>query len=57
MGARVGIKVFRKEFHTHIHLNYVRVNFLFCKKYKKYKINKKKEIKIQNTKKYIILQQ
>ena len=30
--VRVKIQVFRKKLHTHIHLNYVRVEFLSCKK-------------------------
>ena len=28
--ARVRVQVFRREFHTHIHLDYVRVKFLSC---------------------------
>ena len=36
-GVRVGIQVFRKEFHTYIHLNYIRVEFLSCIKKKKMK--------------------
>ena len=33
------IQVFKREFHTHIHLNYVKVEFLSCKKKKKKKTN------------------
>ena len=33
--VRTGIQVFRKDFHTHIRLDYIRVEFLSC-------INKKK---------------
>ena len=32
---RTGIQVFRGEFHTHIHLNYVKVEFLSCIKINK----------------------
>ena len=28
-GAKAGVQVSRREFHTHIHLNYVIVEFLF----------------------------
>ena len=45
--ARVGVQVSRKEFHTYIHLDYDKVDFLSCiKKKKKIKtfINKKKKI-------------
>ena len=31
-GARVRVQVFRKEFYTHIHLNYAKLEFLSCKK-------------------------
>ena len=33
--ARVGVQVSRKEFHTHIHLDYDKVDFLSCIKKKK----------------------
>ena len=33
-GARVGIQVFKREFHTYIHLDYARVKFLSCIKKK-----------------------
>ena len=33
--VRAEVQVFRKEFHTHIHLDYVRVEILSCKKKKK----------------------
>ena len=33
-GARVGIQVFKRELHTYIHLDYVRVKFLSCIKKK-----------------------
>ena len=29
-GVMIEIQVFRKKFHTHIHLDYVRVEFLSC---------------------------
>jgi len=29
-GARVKIQVFKREFHTYIHLNYSRIEFLSC---------------------------
>ena len=35
--AKVGIQVSRREFYTHIHLDYVRVEILSCKKRKKKK--------------------
>ena len=31
-GAKAGVQVSRRELHTYIHLNYVRVEFLSCKK-------------------------
>ena len=34
-GERVGVQVFRREFYIYIHLNYVRVEILSCKKKKK----------------------
>ena len=34
-GERVGVQVSRKEFHTHIHLDYARVEFYLVKKKKK----------------------
>ena len=34
-GVKVGVQVFKKKLHTYIHLNYVRVEFLSCKKKKK----------------------
>ena len=37
-GVRVGIQVFRRKFHTHRHLDYIRVEFLSCIKRKKLKI-------------------
>ena len=40
--ARVRFQVFRKEFHTHIHLDWTRVEFLSCKKKKKKKKKRKK---------------
>ena len=45
-GVRTEVQVSRREFHTHIHLDYVRVEFLSCIKKKKKKhqnceINKK----------------
>ena len=54
--ARVGVQVSRKEFHTHIHLDYDKVDFLSCIKKKKINtfINKKK--KSINTLKVLILQ-
>ena len=33
--ARAEVQVFMREFHTHIHLDYVRVEILSCKKKKK----------------------
>ena len=33
--ARVGVQVSRKEFHTYIHLDYDKVDFLSCIKKKK----------------------
>ena len=42
--ARVGVQVSKSEFHTHIHLNYAKVQFLYCIK----KIKKKKEVIIKN---------
>ena len=36
MRIRVGIQVSRKEFHTHIHLDYDRIEFLSCIKKKKF---------------------
>ena len=30
MEARVGVQVSRRKFHTHIHLDYTRVEFLSC---------------------------
>ena len=33
-GAKAGIQVSRREFYTHIHLDYVRVEILSCKKKK-----------------------
>ena len=33
-GARAGIQIFRRKLYTHIHLNYVRIEFLSCKKNK-----------------------
>ena len=41
--ARVGIQVFRRKFHTHIHLDQVRIKFLSCKKIIK---KKKKKLKV-----------
>ena len=29
-GIRAGVQVSKREFHTHIHLDYVRVKFLYC---------------------------
>ena len=34
-GVRVEIQASKKEFHTHIHLNYIRVKFYLVKKKKK----------------------
>ena len=34
-GVRVGVQVSRRELHTYIHLDYVRVEFLYCIKKKK----------------------
>ena len=34
-GVRAEVQVSRRELHTHIHLNYVRVEILFCIKKKK----------------------
>ena len=44
--ARVGVQVSRKEFHTHIHLDYDKVDFLSCIKKKKLTLllTKKKKI-------------
>ena len=36
-GTRAGVQVSRGELHTHIHLDYARVEILFCKKKKKKK--------------------
>ena len=33
--ARVGVQVSKSEFHTHIHLNYAKVQFIYCIKKKK----------------------
>ena len=33
-GKKAGVQVSRRELHTHIHLDYVRVEFLSCKKKK-----------------------
>ena len=30
VGVRVEVQVFKRELHTHIHLDYVRVEFLSC---------------------------
>ena len=38
-GARVGVQVSKREFHTHIHLDYAKVEILSYKKNKKIKIN------------------
>ena len=38
-GVRVGIQVFKRELHTHIHLDYAKVEILSYKKNKKIKIN------------------
>ena len=46
--ARFGIQVSKNEFYTHIHLDYVRVEFLSC-------IKKKKLMVIKNYYKYKIL--
>ena len=35
--ASVRVQVFRREFHTHIHLDYVRIKFLSCIKKNKIK--------------------
>ena len=34
-GERVGVQVFRREFYIYIHLDYVRVEIISCKKKKK----------------------
>ena len=34
-GIRVGVQVSKREFHTHIHLDYVRIKFISCIKKKK----------------------
>ena len=39
-GVRAGVQVTRRELHTYIHLNWVRVEFLSCKKKKKKKKGK-----------------
>ena len=47
--ARVGVQVSRSEFHTHIHLNYAKVQFLYCIK----KIKKKKKRSNNKERKFI----
>ena len=39
LGVRVGVKVSKKELHTHIHLDYAKIEILSCKKKKKKKSN------------------
>ena len=34
-GIRVGVQVSKREFYTHIHLDYVRIKFISCIKKKK----------------------
>ena len=29
-GAKAEVQIFRRKFHTHIHLDYVRIEFLSC---------------------------
>ena len=48
--TRAGVQVSRKEFHTHIHLDYVRVEFYLVLKIKIKKIKKKVQISIVNIK-------
>ena len=52
----VGIQVFRREFHTHIHLDYAKVKFLsFIKKKKNLScIKKKKELSIRDIYTFVI---
>ena len=45
------IQVFREEFHTHIHLDYISVEFLSCIQKKKKKKKKKKKRKKKRGKK------
>ena len=51
----VGIQVFRREFHTHIHLDYAKVKFLsFIKKKKIYLVLKTKELSIRDIYTFVI---
>ena len=45
-GVSAGIQVFRRELHTHIHLNYTKVEFLSC--IKKNKNKNKNENMLKN---------
>ena len=47
-GVSARIQVSRKEFHTHIHLNYIRVEFLSCIKKNKNKNKNKNENMLKN---------
>ena len=49
-GVRAEVQALRKELYTHIHLDYVRVEILFCKKKKK----KKEEVYILSLKGMLI---
>ena len=44
-GVRARIQVFKRKFQTHIHLDYTRIEILFC--VKKEKKKKKREILVQ----------
>ena len=39
-GAKVEVEVPQRDLHTHIHLDYVRVKFIYCKKKKNKQTNK-----------------
>ena len=43
-GERAEVQVFRREFYTHIHLDQVRVEILFCKKIKKLFMGEEKKL-------------
>ena len=48
MGGSAGIQVSRRELHTHIHLNYTKVEFLSCIKKNKNKNKNKNENMLKN---------